>query len=130
MKLKFDITGMTCAACSARVEKVTKQIPGVENVEVNLLSGTMTLDANDETVCPQIESAVCNAGYGARRSGNKKTPDAQKNDDLKPVKSAAVMVTQSYSISGKRKPHIALTHQHTFAVNIAFSNSGHDILDT
>ena len=36
MKLKFHVTGMTCAACSARVEKVVKAVSGVENVEVNL----------------------------------------------------------------------------------------------
>ena len=35
MKLKFNVTGMTCAACSARVEKVTAAVPGVEKVEVN-----------------------------------------------------------------------------------------------
>ena len=41
MKLKFKVTGMTCAACSARVEKVTAAVPGVNKVEVNLLAGTM-----------------------------------------------------------------------------------------
>ena len=41
MKLKFNVTGMTCAACSARVEKVTRAVPGVEKAEVNLLGGTM-----------------------------------------------------------------------------------------
>ena len=41
MKLKFRVTGMTCAACSARVEKVTSQVPGVRKAEVNLLAGTM-----------------------------------------------------------------------------------------
>jgi len=41
MKLRFQVTGMTCAACSARVEKVSREIPGVERAEVNLLKGTM-----------------------------------------------------------------------------------------
>ena len=41
VKLKFNVTGMTCAACSARVEKVTNAVPGVEKAEVNLLAGTM-----------------------------------------------------------------------------------------
>ena len=39
MKVKFNVTGMTCAACSARVEKVTKAVPGVSGAEVNLLAG-------------------------------------------------------------------------------------------
>ena len=47
MKLKFKVTGMTCAACSARVEKVTKAVPGVRGCEVNLLSGSMTAEAEE-----------------------------------------------------------------------------------
>ena len=45
MELRFEVTGMTCAACSARVEKVTGQVPGVEKVEVNLLAGKMAVQA-------------------------------------------------------------------------------------
>ena len=62
MKLKFDITGMTCAACSARVEKVTAHISGVSKVDVNLLAGKMTVEADNvliETVkpCEDAENA-------------------------------------------------------------------------
>ena len=46
MKLKFSVTGMTCAACSARVEKVTGAVDGVESVEVNLMGGTMTVESS------------------------------------------------------------------------------------
>ena len=45
MKLKFNVTGMTCAACSARVEKVTNAVAGVQKAEVNLLAGTMQVEA-------------------------------------------------------------------------------------
>ena len=83
MKLKYDVTGMTCAACSARVEKVTKQVAGVKNVEVNLLSGTMTLEAESEAVCPLVETAVKNAGYGASLSGERKKQVAPKEDAQK-----------------------------------------------
>ena len=48
MKLKFDVTGMTCAACSARVEKVTKAVPGVTKVEVTLLAGKMQVEADSD----------------------------------------------------------------------------------
>ena len=41
MKQKFNITGMTCAACSARVEKVAGNVAGVRSVAVNLMAGTM-----------------------------------------------------------------------------------------
>ena len=64
MNLKFDVTGMTCAACSARVEKVTKQIPGVESADVNLLAGTMVVTATDAQIANQIVLAVTDSGYG------------------------------------------------------------------
>lgn len=67
MKMKFVVTGMTCAACSARVEKVTAAIPGVEKAEVNLLAGTMQVEVTDEACAEQIVSAVAKAGYSALR---------------------------------------------------------------
>ena len=84
MKLKFDVTGMTCAACSARVEKVTSAVPGVTEAQVNLLAGTMTVEAQSD-VTAQIEVAVKNAGYGAYPAGGKKA-EKPKADDLKPMK--------------------------------------------
>ncbi len=71
MEYKFDVTGMTCAACSARVEKVTAAIAGVETVEVNLLAGKMTVRANGD-VQQQIQAAVRQAGYGISVPGEKK----------------------------------------------------------
>lgn len=68
MKLKFNVTGMTCAACSARVEKVTKAIAGVEKVEVNLLAGTMQVEAAED-VTNRVIAAVTKAGYGASVPG-------------------------------------------------------------
>ena len=73
MKLKFNVTGMTCAACSARVEKVTNAVPGVEKAEVNLLAGTMQVEAASEDVVPAIVKAVQDAGYNAALPGEKKT---------------------------------------------------------
>ncbi len=63
MELHFKVTGMSCAACSARVEKVTAQIPGVDKCEVNLLAGTMHVVAKDD-VTDMIRAAVEKAGYG------------------------------------------------------------------
>ena len=84
MKLKFEVTGMTCAACSARVEKVTSAVPGVTEAQVNLLAGTMTVEAQSD-VTAQIEAAVKNAGYGAVPAGVKKQ-EKPRQDDLKPMK--------------------------------------------
>ena len=60
---KFRITGMSCAACSARVQKAVSNLSGIENCEVNLLTNTMTTvgTASDE----EIINAVKKAGYGA-----------------------------------------------------------------
>ena len=69
MKLKFNVTGMTCAACSARVEKVTNAVPGVEKAEVNLLAGTMQVEAENGNVVPAIIKAVlaCAIGLNLRK---------------------------------------------------------------
>ena len=72
MKLKFNVTGMTCAACSARVEKVTNSIAGVEKAEVNLLAGTMSVEVDRESVAEEIVSAVQRAGYGAALASERK----------------------------------------------------------
>ena len=75
MQLKFTVTGMTCAACSARVEKVANQVPGVEKAEVNLLAGTMVVQCADESVAEPVIRAVTGAGYGAFLPG---TPGRQE----------------------------------------------------
>ena len=66
MKETFDITGMTCAACSARVGKAASGVPGVEEANVNLLKNSMELvyDGTDAT-CDAVIAAIENAGYGA-----------------------------------------------------------------
>lgn len=74
MKLTFQVTGMTCAACSARVEKVTGQVPGVQKVEVNLLSGSMTVEAEGPQVAEPICAAVEKAGYHAALPGSDPKP--------------------------------------------------------
>ena len=66
MKQAFDVTGMTCAACSARVEKASNKVEGVERATVNLLKNSMEVeyDGNPATVAA-ICAAVEKAGYGA-----------------------------------------------------------------
>jgi len=63
---KFAVTGMTCSACSAHVEKAVSGVEGVTVCSVNLLSGSMTVDF-DETItgADKIISAVIDGGYGA-----------------------------------------------------------------
>ena len=66
---KYDVTGMSCAACSARVEKAVKVVDGVKSVSVNLLTNSMVVegDASPDVII----SAVVAAGYGASVKGQK-----------------------------------------------------------
>lgn len=81
MKLKFNVTGMTCAACSARVEKVTNATEGVKKAEVNLLRGTMTVEAESAAVAEKVIQAVTNAGYGASVAGQEKKETKSEQPD-------------------------------------------------
>lgn len=66
MKQKFDVTGMSCASCSAHVEKSVSKVAGVQEVQVNLLTNSMTVVYDDSvTSSGEIVSAVEKAGYGA-----------------------------------------------------------------
>ena len=66
MKEHFDVTGMSCSACSARVEKAVKALDGIDDVNVNLLKNSMVVDFDPtKTGTEQIEDAVKKAGYSA-----------------------------------------------------------------
>ena len=81
---KYTVTGMSCAACSARVEKAVSSLEGVSSCSVSLLTNTMGVDGNatDE----QIIAAVVAAGYGASPQGDtkqtQKTNQADASDLL------------------------------------------------
>ena len=63
---KFDVTGMTCAACQAHVDNAVSKLDGVSSVAVNLLSGSMAVDFDESKVTEDdICRAVDRAGYGA-----------------------------------------------------------------
>lgn len=63
---KFDVGGMTCAACQAHVDRAVSKLDGVESVAVNLLAGSMLVDYDPAQVSPNdICAAVDRAGYSA-----------------------------------------------------------------
>ncbi len=66
---KYDVTGMSCAACSARVEKAVNSVDGVSSCAVNLLTNSMSVEGNASP--DTIINAVKNAGYGASLQGAK-----------------------------------------------------------
>ena len=81
MKQKFNVTGMTCSACSAHVEKAVNKLDAVRKAEVSLMTNSMTVDYDESALTPDgIIQAVVHAGYGAslpqmrprpRRSGRR-----------------------------------------------------------
>ena len=64
MILRFTVTGMSCSACQARVERVVCALPGVLKADVNLLQQTLTVQAAENVLISSIEQAVIQAGYG------------------------------------------------------------------
>ena len=101
-KLKFEVTGMTCAACSARVEKVTKAVPGVVDAQVNLMGGTMTVQAEGD-VATAVTQAVVNAGYGAHLAGEKAPAPVQaeeKNKQIRLIASGVFLLILMYFTMG------------------------------
>ena len=96
MKQKFTVTGMTCSACSAHVDKAVRKLDGVCDVNVNLLGGSMTVDWEGGLTPDQIVSAVEKAGYGAslpaaagEKARAKPAADAM-GEDLKNMKARLV----------------------------------------
>ena len=105
MKLTFTVTGMTCAACSSRVEKVTRAVPGVTQADVNLLAGSMPAEVTDASVTAAIEAAVEKAGYHAFLPEEKKDAPKTQEDPMKEMKtriigSAACLVVLMYFTMG------------------------------
>ena len=66
---KYVVTGMSCAACQARVEKAVSSVPGVKSCNVNLLTNSMGVEGDVSS--SEIISAVEKAGYGASLMSSK-----------------------------------------------------------
>jgi len=67
---KFNVSGMTCAACQAHVEKAVSKVSGVQSCTVNLLTNSMVVEYDHSTTADTIISAVEHAGYGASIPGS------------------------------------------------------------
>ncbi len=89
----FCITGMSCSACSARVEKAVGKLDGVQQVQVNLLTGSMRVRHDERQTKQSIIHAVEAAGYGARESKGTATQPTE-NGGLKKrfIYSAALLL--------------------------------------
>ena len=70
---QYTVTGMSCAACSARVEKAVSKVPGVESCSVSLLTNSMGVEGSADAA--DIIAAVKEAGYGAAVKGSRSGED-------------------------------------------------------
>ena len=73
-KMTFDVFGMSCAACSARVEGAVSKLDGVNECQVNLLANSMTVEG--DVTAETVINAVVKAGYSAKEKGAK-TPEKE-----------------------------------------------------
>ena len=85
--MQYRVTGMTCAACSARVEQTVSALPGVEKCTVSLLTNSMTVEGD---VAPDvIDAALSRVGFGAApmqgESEPKKSPDRLEDSATRPL---------------------------------------------
>lgn len=121
-KEKFDVTGMTCSACSSRVEKCVSRLEGVQEVSVNLLTNSMVVGYDEEKLDEQgIVNAVEKAGYGSSPAGSRKeagaasaadgkklTPvqEAQKNMKRRLIGSFVCLIPMMYISMGEMMHHM------------------------
>lgn len=113
MKQKFDVTGMNCSACSAAVENAVKKVEGVDSVNVNLLTNSMSVEYDGS---PQVQNAVVkaveSAGYGAGPAGE--TPTKPKGEAAEqPARKAG------------REMKIRLIGSFTFLIPLLYLSMGH-----
>lgn len=82
---QYNVKGMSCAACSARVEKAVSKVPGVTSCSVNLLTNSMSVEGS--ATDSDIIKAVKNAGYGASSMKSKeKTEDTSTESPIRPMR--------------------------------------------
>lgn len=92
MNKKFNVTGMTCSACSAHVDKSVRALNGVNEVNVNLLRNSMTVEFDENTVTEQdIINAVKSGGYGAYTENKKEAVSSDTSMELKEMKNRLII---------------------------------------
>ncbi len=93
---QYNVTGMSCAACSARVEKAVSKVAGVTECSVSLLTNSMGVKGTAEA--KDIIAAVEAAGYGASVKGAKKSADAG-GDELEDKETPAIRRRLIWSVA-------------------------------
>ena len=119
MKQTFDVTGMTCAACSARVEKTANAVPGVEKATVNLLKNLMEVDYDGAPdTLASISAAIDKAGYGAAPR-----PSASSGGGARPARGAASPVNAAAEEAKTVKMRLIVSF--IFTIPLFYLSMGH-----
>jgi P-type Cu+ transporter len=131
-KAEFDITGMTCAACSARIEKVLNKQAGVKNASVNLTTESAVIEYNAGLIEQQaLIEKIRNIGYNAKPKAEAEESRSQKEKELKRKKtkliisavlSAPLLLTMLVHLFGVSLPSIWMNpwFQFTLATPVQF----------
>lgn len=99
MKKSFDVFGMTCSACSSRVEKGVSKLKGVKEVQVNLLTNSMSVDFDENIISEKdIIDNVTSIGYSARIKGKENKDSTNKQDDESKKLKNRVIVSALFAI--------------------------------
>lgn len=129
---ELDITGMTCAACSSRIEKVLNKTSGVENATVNLTTENAMIEYNPNMIDERgLIDKIGNLGYGASQKRSNEEKISHKDKELKTMKwkviiaailSAPLLVTMLDHLFGVNLPNIFMNpwFQLAFATPVQF----------
>ncbi len=128
MKNKFAVSGMTCSACSARVERAVSKLSGIKSVSVNLLTNSMTAEYDESLSTDDVINAVKKAGYGAnlyapaKQASGKIKSEAEKSMLKRLIWSVCLLIPLMYismgHMIGLPVPGIFAGHKNAF--NFAF----------
>jgi P-type Cu+ transporter len=100
MDQKFNVSGMSCSACSASVEKSVKKVEGVQSVNVSLLSNSMTVDYDNAVADPgKIIQAVTEAGYNASVFVRGEAAAAKSRETASPLETDLREMKQRFIVS-------------------------------
>ena len=127
MKQTFDVMGMTCAACSARVEKASNKVEGVESATVNLLKNSMEVEYDgDPSTIAAICTAVEKAGYGAvPRLDAAAAVDAEGAGSPMPESGARGNARQEAADKEARQVRLRLAISFVFTIPLFYLSMGH-----
>lgn len=124
MKNQFDVTGMTCSACSSYVEKSVAKLEGVDKVSVNLLTNSMQVEYDETKLDTDgIIKAVEDAGYGAAVKGSTQAGGAAKKNSGANGGETAVSLQQKNIAQMKKRLIISVI----FLIPLMYVSMGHMI---